>query len=232
MLNPVLEELDATLGLRSVNPYDNIAYDPAYINLDREFSFVDSDLVAKSLTLHIDSDGRKDIYLAGERVRLVIMGNRVDVRVGNQTIRYGTALDWIAKAVYKWGDVVKEIDGDRYYGFVVKWNKVHLMLWYNKEKNHVGIKRWSDKILTNSYYRKLGEFRIRNVNREPMETELEHPIYGDAISGLGSVAVDSIVEELDAIYERLQEIKENGGDKLIEERIEDIVEMLTGERRR
>lgn len=215
-------EIEAQLGLRTINPYDGVVYDPAYIELDREWSFIDNQLMDANITVKKE-DEKLRIYMAGEPVKMVSRGNRIEVSINGTKVRYGKVLDIIAKTIYIHGKQLKEIDGQRYYGFVVEWNQVHLMLWYSKERNHVGIKKWSKDLLTNSYYRKLGEFRIINSTRGSGEVETSNEIYGEHATGLGSRWLEPMSDQLDEAMELIESLK---GVPEFKEKIEEFAQAL------
>jgi len=197
--NPVAEEMGSNYV--TINPAwdNNEQYNVSFIKIDLELKMIDSQAIMSSLSQAEDGT----ILVAGDRITFKKDVNTYKPFVKNfmLSMKYRYA---IAAYLLKHNPVSVENGKDWTTYKIVYKNTPFVIGMLNEGAScFFNIAKEEDNI--EAYYRKQKELRTRTKSLD-FELEIEHPVYGDQITGF-PMKLDDLSDELDDMVDKICRMK-------------------------
>jgi len=199
--NPVAEEMGSNYV--TINPAwdnDEIQYNVSFIKIDLELRMLDSQAIMNSLSQAEDGT----VLMAGDRITFKKDGNTYKPYTKNfmLSMKYRYA---IAAYLLKHNPVSVVENGKDWTVYKLTYKNTPFVIGMLNEGASCFFNIAKEEDNVDAYYKKQKELRTRTKSLD-FELEVEHPVYGDQITGF-PMKLDDLSDELDDMIDKICRMK-------------------------
>ncbi len=196
------------------------------MKMDTEMQLVSTEQFIDGL-LCVVNEGRTHFEVAGESIKLMVSGKgKVTVRLGDTYIT-GAKRVAVYKLLMEQSGILDASKSGDWNIYVVMFNNTLYTIGFldgNQNANFMNkYNEYFDEVNTKTYYEDLFRQRTKHSS-DKTPAELHSSVYGDAVSGLGSIVEDKIVGDLDEAMAMIRAYKDTAQFQDIRDELMDILD--------